>query len=159
MFQSRKWMTLGVFVVGGLLMLAGCGDDTAPPDKPYPVSGKVVYEDGSAVPGGFVYFDYFDPEGKSNKRYHASSPINADGTFALSFAGDKDGAPAGKYKVWFGPLPQEGPANESETPAEDPPPPTYAVAEEFRDKTTTPLEVEVKPEKNNLTLTVKKPAS
>jgi hypothetical protein len=160
MNQSRQWMMFGAVLIAGCLWtLAGCKDDTAPPDKPYPVKGKVVYEDGTPVPGGSVYFDYHDPEGKSTKRYHAFSPIGPDGTFALSFAGDKDGAPVGIYKVWFGPLPQEAPAEGVEQPSdENSPPPKYAVAVEFRNKTTTPLEIEVKAQSNDVTLTVKKPA-
>ncbi len=67
--------------------LVGCGGESL-----NPVTGKVVYTDGTPVTVGTVTFN------NAEKQVAASSPIAQDGTFSLTF-GDSQGAPAGAYRV------------------------------------------------------------
>ena len=66
----------------------GCGGG----ESLQPVTGKVVYTDGTPVPVGTITFN------NAEKQVAASSPIASDGTFALT-TGESKGAPAGEYKV------------------------------------------------------------
>jgi hypothetical protein len=70
--------------------LAGCGGP-----KLYPVTGKVVYADGSPMKGGAVMFESTGP-----KRFMAQGVIDvADGTFFLTTKEEGDGAEEGVYRV------------------------------------------------------------
>jgi hypothetical protein len=70
-----------------LATVVGCGGGDL-----QPVKGKVVYGDGTPVPGGSITFN------NSEKQLSASGDIAQDGTFSLRF-GDYNGAPPGVYKV------------------------------------------------------------
>jgi hypothetical protein len=64
--------------LAALVLIAGCKGGKALP-KTYPVTGKVVYPDGTPLTGGLVHFK---PEG--NDAVTTSGPIGADGSFSLS---------------------------------------------------------------------------
>ena len=69
------------------------------PDHPptYPVSGKVVFEDGKPLTtGGLVLLESVVTEGLP---VNARGTINADGTFELTTFEDGDGAVAGKHQM------------------------------------------------------------
>lgn len=74
--------------VAMLASVVGCGGG----ESLHPVTGKVVYTDGTPVTVGTVTFN------NSAKQVSASSPIGADGSFALK-TGESKGAPEGEYKV------------------------------------------------------------
>lgn len=87
-------LSLGLWL-GGLVLLAGCGDtDNAVPSHPtVPVKGVVKLADGKPLGSGSVFFvptkdAVSEPNGK----------IGPDGSFVLKTNG-QDGAPAGEYKV------------------------------------------------------------
>ena len=73
-----------------LVLAIGCGDGRP---RAYPVSGKVVFEDGEIVQFGDV--EFFNEEFKMN----ANGKIAKDGTFKLTTYGDDDGAITGNHKV------------------------------------------------------------
>jgi hypothetical protein len=124
---------LATLAVGFLaLCLAGCGDGLQP------VTGKVVYEDGTPVRGGSVTFNSKD------KGVNASSDIADDGTFSLSFNGSSGAAP-GQYKVVV---------VGKDTGYGNPP----TVDDLYGDPSKTPLTQEIVSGKNDITVTVKKPA-
>jgi hypothetical protein len=111
--------------------LGGCGNSLEP------VTGKVVYDDGSSVQGGTVTFN------SKTKGVNASGAIGADGTFALKF-GDGQGAPAGDYKVVV---------VGKDTGYGNPP----TVDEVYGDPVKTPLTQEIVAGKNDVTIKVKRP--
>ncbi len=75
----------------GCGLLAGC-DGAAP--TPYPVSGQVIYQDGTPVEGGMIVFRH--------KNMEARGTINSDdGRFTLTMIEFADGANPGKYQVYF----------------------------------------------------------
>jgi hypothetical protein len=124
---------LAALAVGVLaLSLAGCGDGLQP------VTGKVVYEDGTPVSGGSVTFNSKD------KGTNASGDIADDGTFSLAFNGSKGAAP-GQYKVVV---------VGKDTGYGNPP----TVDDVYGDPSKTPLTQEIVAGKNDITVTVKKPA-
>lgn len=126
-------MAQAPFAVGFLVLsLAGCSDLQ-------PVTGKVVYDDGIPVQGGSVTFNSKD------KGLNASGEISPDGTFTLAFNGTK-GAPPGQYKVVV---------VGKDTGYGNPP----AVDDVFGDPVNTPLTQEITSGKNDLTVTVKRPAN
>jgi hypothetical protein len=84
---------LGLF--WGSLLLSGCGGKEEGPTT-YPVSGVVVYRDGTPYRGGMV--ELATPDGKQR----AVGRIGPDGRFALSTPGEKanrPGAVPGNYRV------------------------------------------------------------
>ena len=77
-----------------LCVLAAAGCDSRPPT--YPVSGKVVWEGGqpaTELNGGFVTLDSFE------LMVSAMGSIGPDGTFKVNTFEDKEGVPAGEFKV------------------------------------------------------------
>lgn len=129
--RSRFLAPLAVGLLA--LLLAGCGSNLPS------VTGKVVYEDGTLVKGGSVTFNSKD------KGVNASSDIADDGTFVLTFNGDK-GAPPGQYKVVV---------VGKDTGYGAPP----AVDDVFGDPLETPLTQEIVAGKNDLTISVKRPGA
>jgi len=75
----------------GILVAAGCGDDTGL-EKRYPVYGAVTYQ-GKPVAHGTINFM---PDGGSGRA--AGAPIE-DGKYSLTTATQGDGALPGKYNV------------------------------------------------------------
>ena len=79
-----------------LLGMAGCGPRH--PAATYPVSGKVVFADGTPLAsGGVVLCESVAAEGQP--AFNARGAIQSDGTFRLSTFGEGDGAVAGKHRV------------------------------------------------------------
>lgn len=123
---------LALFTASALtLALTGCGNDLQP------VTGKVVYDDGSPVQGGSVTFN------SKSKGVNASGDIADDGTFALKFGGNQ-GAPPGEYKVVV---------VGKDTGYGNPP----TVDNVFGDPANTPLTQEIVAGKNDVTIKVKRP--
>src|SRR5262245_25725866 len=83
----RRWVTLALFAP--LLGAAGCGSGL------YPVTGRVVFEDGSPLDEGIVICETYDGE----KTVMARGNIQRDGTFRLGTIKPGDGARPGKYRV------------------------------------------------------------
>src|SRR5438128_12598251 len=80
-----------------LTLLGGCGA------RKYPVIGKVVFKDGTPLPGGMVVFSPLDPASHVGARGY----VQADGTFELSSDRPGDGSLAGRYQVLVRP-PSQG---------------------------------------------------
>jgi hypothetical protein len=77
-----------LLVLASAVVSAGCSDGRLPT---YPVSGQVIFEDGSPVHVGTV-------ELKSREHnIHARGEIGTDGRFSLSTYESGDGAVAGKH--------------------------------------------------------------
>jgi len=72
-----------------LLGATGCGK------KYYPVSGQVLFKDGTPLAGGWVFFQPVDPSVKTGSQ----GEIQADGTFQLMTEIKGDGVPEGRYRV------------------------------------------------------------
>ena len=81
--------------------LSGCGDDRVPT---YPASGRVVFPDGSPLPGGNIEFA---PQAGTVKT-SARAMIEEDGTFRLTTFRDGDGALAGVHRVAIIPARRRG---------------------------------------------------
>src|SRR5438552_17655549 len=73
-----------------LAAAAGCGSSNTSP-----VSGKVVFKDGTPLTGGLVLFRPVDEKLQVSSR----GDIQPDGTFFLSTYKEGDGAVPGKYQV------------------------------------------------------------
>ena len=73
-----------------LSMLVGCGESRV---STYPVSGTVVFDDGSPVSTGTVEFSSIDHE------LTATGKIGEDGSFVLGTYKTDDGACAGNHRV------------------------------------------------------------
>ena len=83
-FQVKKYFILLVIVMAGLL--AGCNSNSK-------VSGHVTFEDGSPLKKGTVIFD-------SGTR-QAKGDLDANGFYQLGSLSEKDGLPAGQYRVYI----------------------------------------------------------
>jgi hypothetical protein len=109
------------------------------------VVGKVVYPDGSPVPGGTVVFQPADGDTQPSAR----GEIQPDGTFRLGTQAPEDGAPPGKYRVAV------LPPHRSEEDARRKPP---AVDPAFGDFATSGLEYTIQAgRKNEFLITVTRP--
>jgi hypothetical protein len=73
--------------------LAGCGAGGITSGPVYPVKGQVLLSNGKPLTSGKVIF--LPKAGGMT----AHGEITADGTFGLKTADDREGAPAGEYKV------------------------------------------------------------
>ena len=98
--------TFGVLLIlassapGGLV---GCGGAERPPSlSTYPVSGKVLLEDGKPLNGGQVVFM---PKGTGG--IGATGAIGPDGGFTLGTYSEGDGAAEGDYLVRIEPDPSQ----------------------------------------------------
>ena len=75
------------FALFGIIFAAGCSDHIK-------LTGTVVFDDGTVVPTGIVYFD------SDKDKIRSLGPIMPDGTFTVSTSGDADGLPKGQtFKV------------------------------------------------------------
>jgi hypothetical protein len=79
--------------------VVSCSKSSGPPQKVcYPVKGKLLV--GEQPPVGAMVI--FHPEGALPDEWTGGYPrgsVGADGTYELGTYGDKDGAPAGEYRV------------------------------------------------------------
>jgi hypothetical protein len=124
-------------VAGLLLALAGCGGK-----RFYPVQGVVQYEDGTPakeLAGGMVSLE--SAADKSN----AAGQVRPDGTFRIKDPLGRDGVPAGGYRAIV--LPPEG-ADRRNPPVD----PSYGRYE------SSGIEVTVREEPNQVSITVRRPA-
>jgi hypothetical protein len=130
-------MRLAAVAAFVLLGLTGCGGK-----RLYPVEGVVKYDDGSpatAFAGGTVSLE------SVADRSNASGTIRPDGTFQVRDPLGAGGVVAGTYRVVV--LPPEG-ANRRSPPVD----PAFGRYE------TSGLEIAVKPEPNQVTIVVRRPA-
>jgi hypothetical protein len=123
--------------------LAGCRDSGHLPT--YAVKGKVVFSDGTPLPGGWIIFE--SPEHKLAAR----GVIEKDGTYRLSTYDQEDGAVAGRHLVAIVPASPEGydPDKSTAPPLLDP---KYS----HMDRSGIELEVQADDE-NDFTITVERP--
>lgn len=124
-------MFCAMFLVASFV-LSGC---SAPDFGVVPVSGTVKYSDGS-IPKGDIATITFEPDTSKADSKAATGDIMEDGTFKLTTADPHDGALPGEYKVTV--MIMEGY-----------PEGVLGVADEYRDKNTTPLKATVKPSGND----------
>ena len=127
------------------LTTAGCSSD---PDKPYPVRGAIVFEDGQPareLAGGSVTFAPTPEAG----RMISSGSIADDATFVLSCKKEGDGAVAGKHRMVIEPPEREGDAGDA---------PRRRPLKAIIDLHTAVQEITVEPRSNEITLTVKRAA-
>lgn len=127
-----------VGLVALLLAATGCSSQ-----KFYPVRGQIVFPDGKPVTGlegGSVIFEGTAADGKS---FSAAGAIGADGRFELTTERPGDGAVAGKNRVMIQP----------QIVAPDKPPRRVILAT-YDSVTTSGIEIEVKPESNDVRITV-----
>jgi len=86
--MATRLPRFNLLVLASAILSAGCSDGRLPT---YPVSGRVVFEDGSPVHVGTV-------ELKSREHnIHARGEIGIDGRFRLSTYESGDGAVAGQH--------------------------------------------------------------
>src|SRR5690349_8597434 len=115
--------------------IVGCGSATT-----YPVTGKIVFKDGTPFSGGLVRFRPVDEK----LQVSARGDIQSNGTFILGTYKEDDGAVPGKYQVAITPPPRpkvrEKPVGR---PVMDP---------RFENFETSGLEFEVARHKNNFTI-------
>jgi hypothetical protein len=101
---SDRFGTGRLFVVGVCLLLAcvfvlGCGGSSAPFEL-VKVKGKVVYEDGTPLTSGKVYFRSLQPPQDGITPRAGAADINGDGTFDTATTYKYgDGIIRGKHKV------------------------------------------------------------
>jgi hypothetical protein len=137
--KSRQWFTTLAALVA-LVGTAGCGSDR------YPVSGQVVFEDGSPLTEGTVLGE----TGEGDATVIAQGSVRNDGTFTWGSDRPGDGAKPGEYRVAVIPRALgDGEIAKGILPAVD---------QKFANVGTSGIRVEVKPGKNELPpITVSKP--
>ena len=124
-------------------LFAGCNREA----ELYPATGKVVYGDGTPIPGGSLELTSIDAQPARMAR----GIIQTDGTFQLETilaSGPAPGAAAGKHRVLV------SPPMRSER---DPPSWRPAVHPRFGSYDSSALEIEIRPEPNELTIQVDRP--
>ncbi len=96
-FLTMLWFPTTLVGLG----LAGCGGPTM-----HSIEGKVVYKDGTPMPGkGQVLFNPVDP----GKNTSARGEINEDGTFRMGTLAENDGVHEGRYRIAVVPAPPRNP--------------------------------------------------
>jgi hypothetical protein len=134
----RRWLaTLAPMAV--LLGVAGCGGGL------YPVSGRVVFEDGSPLDEGVVICEL----NGAQKPVMARGTLQRDGSFRLGTSRPGGGAPPGQYRVLV--VPRS--LNQFEQEKQLPP----IIDRKFEAFETSGLTLEVKQGNNELNITVSKP--
>ena len=80
-----------------LVTLTGCG--SGHPASTYPVTGRVVFSDGTPLStGGSVLWESV-PDNPGELPFNASGAIQADGTLELTTFEEGNGAVAGEHRV------------------------------------------------------------
>lgn len=126
-------------IVGVAVFASGCNQS----ENLYPVSGTVVFEDGSPVMFGDIEFQ------ASQEPINARGKIQRDGSFKLGTRSSSDGAVVGEHKVV---IVQTVTNHFNLEVVHDH---GHVVDPMYSDYQTTDLTVEVKPEKNEIKLVVK----
>jgi hypothetical protein len=140
---TARMVLLSAGLLAPLAPLAGCRDDGRLPT--YKVTGKVVFTDGTPLPGGWIIFE--SPEHGRGAR----GVVEKDGTYVLGTYEQADGAVAGRQLVAITPASPEGidPDESRAPPVIDP---------KYTHMDTSGVEVEVDPEgENEFTITVDRP--
>src|SRR6516225_917237 len=136
--KARRRLTL-LAALAFLSGVAGCGGGR------YAVHGRVVYEDGSPVTEGIVIGE----KAEGDRRVKAQGSVKSDGTFSWGTLSPGDGAEPGKYRVEVVPRAVgEKEASQGVLPAVD---------SRFSNPQTSGIDFEVKPGRNELNITVRKP--
>jgi hypothetical protein len=137
----------GCFLILLALTLIGCSDGSNPFNS-VPVSGKVVYEDGTAIPvqSMMLYFYSEEPPKEGMHPRPARVGVGADGTFKeITTYKLNDGLVLGKHKISI--VCQENGK------------PSKKIPKECSNPTATPLEIEVTHSGQVLEIKVPKPKS
>jgi hypothetical protein len=131
--RATGWLTVLLFG------MAGCGGDR------YPVSGRVLYKDGSPLTEGMVIGE--SSEGAT--KVMAQGAVQPDGSFRWGTVRPGDGARPGKYHVVVvGRALGEAETAKGMLPAVDP---------MFSNPTTSGIQFDVKETDNEFTVTVTRP--
>src|SRR5687767_259479 len=133
----RRFAPLVVSVV--LFAAAGCGTGR------YPVIGRATYENGTPLTEGNVIGYLEDGEASIT----VQGPVKRDGSFTWGTDRPGEGVKPGKYRVAV--IPRA--LGDAERAAGKLP----AVDEKYSNPNTSGIEFEVKPQKNELNITVTKP--
>ena len=143
-----------------ILVCSGCSGENRPEGLPalYPVTLTILLDD-KPIEGALVFLHSEDP---AIKKWTVGSYTNAEGKAIVMTHGQFQGAPAGKFKVCVskqevpgGPPPGEGGNSIGSTVVETGfQPPVHHVAPVFGKRETTPLEIEVLPNRKMLELTL-----
>lgn len=122
-----------------VVLLAGCSDyrETALPET-FPVSGRILQASGAPVTWGVVTFNPMDRNGQE-----ATAEIEPDGTFRMGTFGKDDGARPGRYRVTIDPRSYRAGGKGKIDPHNQ-------IPKMYRSEETTPLEVEVRAQDNEL---------
>jgi hypothetical protein len=124
-------------ICGGL---AGCGSS----DHPYPVHGKLLYEDGQPV-GELEGFEVSFTSAELHKT--SSGLIQKDGSFTMSSLKDDDGVFPGDYRVSITQPHPDYERGETQQPI---------VALVYEDPEKSPLQAKVEAKTNEFTFKLKK---
>lgn len=123
------------WLVVAALTVAGCGQAREPL---YPVTGRVAFADGKPLAQGVVVFE----SSTAGAQVGARGIIGSDGVFRMGTRGDRDGVPAGRYRVAIA-----LPARDGDTGAVNTSGP--AIAPRFAAFETSGLEFTVEPDRAN----------
>jgi hypothetical protein len=132
----------GSLLVVAVLVASGCGDSDFPPL--YPVTGKVVFENGSPLGYGMIDF-----ESESEPRLRGTARIETDGRLVdvctnLTNGKSAPGLKAGSHKVSVLKSVTESRRDEGSNP----------IPTKYTSLTTTDLRITVSPPKADVTLTL-----
>jgi hypothetical protein len=149
--QPTSWLIPRLwFALLGVALAALGPSGCSGANKPYPVQGRVFFEDGqpaSEAAGGLVTF--------TSRELHVSAigNIEPDGTYRLTMTNKNDGAIPGTYQVTVAnpELPEQGDRVRRQPSGEK-----KIIDLRFADVTTSNLEVKVEAKSNDIPLTVKR---
>ncbi len=88
-YRASHWLLPAALVLS-FVFLPGCGNDRPPT---YPVSGRVIFSDGSPVRTGFIELQ------SDEHSLNARGTIARDGSFRLTTFEPNDGAVAGSHRA------------------------------------------------------------
>jgi hypothetical protein len=147
--SQRPSLTL---IASLIFLTAGCGGAGL---KTYSVEGRVVYDDGSPIPGGIVSFETDRPnaaDGQPNVVI-ATGTVESDGSFRLITDRQFEGAAAGVHRVAV----SEAPSTVSDFDAmQKSAKKTIAIPRRYASFDTSGLTATVEPKANSITVTVKR---
>lgn len=119
----------------GLPVVSGCGDSAGP----YPVQGKVVFENGQPAKELAGYGIMFESAEEINgRKVSGSGVVDAEGNFTVGTLKADDGAMVGRYYVAITPPIPEG----------DAPPPKQIIQTRYSRFETSGLEVVIEAKTN-----------
>jgi hypothetical protein len=134
-------------IVGGLLLVGGCGNRYRPPYEIVSAAGSILYADGTPlpVPVSVQFWPQMEPVNPKEYPRPATAIVGPDGKFtSLTTWQFNDGIIPGKHKVQV--LSSEGRVL-----------PARILAPEYADNQHTPLLIEVKGDGTPVAVTVPKP--